>query len=150
MSKAHVIILTLLVRVMALQLVSGEEHDKAYDMHAMYIFPMPERHHHSYCMQHCQKLDGLSPPVRTFEEWQSFAREMQKIKLSKMNIENKTLWSSATEGGMNLDLSRLYHWPEDLVAEEGVWRDYYTGERLDNYIKPWVGGDQGMTSNCIS
>ena len=31
----------------------------------------------------------------------------------------------------------LAHWPKDTVAEEGTWRDFYTGEKLENYSKPW-------------
>ena len=30
------------------------------------------------------------------------------------------------------------HWPEDTVVEEGVWRDYYSGEKLENFTKPWM------------
>ena len=36
---------------------------------------------------------------------------------------------------------------------EGVWRDFYTGEQLENYTKPWENknGDKlvGNTQNCI-
>ena len=31
----------------------------------------------------------------------------------------------------------LLHWPEDTVVEEGVWRDYYSGEKLGDFEKPW-------------
>ena len=31
----------------------------------------------------------------------------------------------------------LSHWPADTIVEEGVWRDYYSGEKLENYTKPW-------------
>ena len=47
----------------------------------------------------------------------------------------------------------LVHWPEGTIAEEGVWRDYYTGEKLENYTKPWEtsNGDRevGDTYNCV-
>ena len=40
------------------------------------------------------------------------------------------------------------------MAVEGVWRDYYTGEELDNYTKPWIteSGDsgEGTTTHCIN
>ena len=29
------------------------------------------------------------------------------------------------------------HWPEDTEVAEGVWRDYYTGEKLEDFPKPW-------------
>ena len=68
------------------------------------------------------------------------------------------IWLSATEGDIGEDkkfkLGELDHWPEGIIAEEGVWRDYYTGEKLENYTKPWTSsyGDRnkGDTSNCIS
>ena len=33
-------------------------------------------------------------------------------------------------------LGRFEHWPQDVQPAPGVWRDYYTGEQLDNYTKP--------------
>ena len=30
------------------------------------------------------------------------------------------------------------HWPEDTEVEEGVWRDYYTSEKLEDFPKPWI------------
>ena len=30
------------------------------------------------------------------------------------------------------------HWPEDTEVEEGVWRDYYTSEKLEDFPKPWM------------
>ena len=29
------------------------------------------------------------------------------------------------------------HWPEDAEVSEGVWRDYYTGDKLEDFPKPW-------------
>ena len=37
-------------------------------------------------------------------------------------------------------MKRPDHWSEDIEVEEGVWRDYYTGERLlANFTYPWYG-----------
>ena len=36
--------------------------------------------------------------------------------------------------------------------QEGVWLDYYTGERLENYTKPWYPGHDtrfGNRENCM-
>ena len=36
--------------------------------------------------------------------------------------------------------------------KEGIWLDYYTGERLENYTLPWYPGDDarsGDTYNCV-
>ena len=58
--------------------------------------------------------------------------------------------SSFFEGDKNFKPSRLDHWPKGIEAVEGVWRDYYTGEKLDNYTKPWGQGDLGTNDNCVS
>ena len=50
----------------------------------MHVFPMEEWHTHSYCMQHCEKLGGRSPPVRTIEEWKTLSEEEQNIKLGAL------------------------------------------------------------------
>ena len=56
------------------------------------------------------------------------------------------IWLSATEGDIGDELGKLDHWPEGVEAKEGVWRDYYTGEQLENYTKPWISsnGDEDM------
>ena len=45
------------------------------------VFPMEDWHEHSDCMQHCEKLGGRSPPVRTFEEWRALSEELQFAKI---------------------------------------------------------------------
>ena len=119
----------------------------------MHVYPMMDRHYQSHCMQHCEKLGGHSPPVRTFEEWKHFSEEVQHIKVEPLKFP-RGIWLSATEGDKDFELSRLDHWPEGIEAVEGVWRDYYTGEELDNFAKPWEsntkGSDgEGPDSNCI-
>ena len=49
-------------------------------------------------------------------------------------------------------LEKPPHWPDSVEPQEGVWRDYYTGEELDDYPKPWNGNHDkvnGNDSNCI-
>ena len=117
------------------------------------VYPMREKHHHSYCMQHCEKLGGRSPPVRTSKEWNELRQDLQQMRVDPLKLP-KALWLSATEGDKNSDLNRLDHWPEGMNAIEGVWRDYFTGEELENYTKPWLDSRQdhvkGDTHNCIS
>ena len=110
----------------------------------IHVYPMTEAHVLSDCMWHCEKMGGRSPSVRTFKQWQNFAEEVQEI----VGLSGK-LWLPATEGDKNSNLSRPDHWPQGVEAEEGVWRDFYTGRQLDNYTKPWFIGDQGRTENCI-
>ena len=118
----------------------------------MHVYPMKEPHYQSQCMQHCEKLGGQSPSVKTHQEWQTFSEEIQQIQVNPLRLP-KRLWLSATEGDKNGNLARLDHWPEGIVAEETVWRDFYTGEKLDNYTKPWETENNdtevGDTYNCI-
>ena len=102
---------------------------------------------HQECMHHCQKISGgRSPPVRTQGEWESFTKEVDLIKEDKSVFS--PMWLSVTEGNVDQELARLNHWPqtevvngvtEQLEAEKTVWRDYYTGERLGNWTKPYAG-----------
>ena len=91
----------------------------------MHVYPMSDYHSQSYCMQHCEKMNGRSQSVRTFEEWQAFADDVQQIEIQPMRLPDN-LWLSATEGDKYGNLSTLDHWPEGIKAVEGVWRDFYT------------------------
>ena len=63
------------------------------------------------------------------------------------------IWLSATEGDLGNELGKLEHWPDGVEAEEGVWRDYYNGEQLGNYTKPWLNLEKdkvvGDNHNCV-
>ena len=96
------------------------------------------------CMHHCQKISGgRSPPVRNRQEWDNFTREIDLITHDRSIFPY--LWISATEGDQDLRLATLDHWNEmevvrgeniTMKAIETVWRDFYDGERLDNWTKP--------------
>ena len=73
------------------------------------------------------------------------------------------MWLSATEGDKNRELASLDHWPETelvnneiekLEAVETVWRDFYSGKRLESWRKPYYrsNGDAkfGDTFNCMA
>ena len=82
-----------------------------------------------------------------------------------MSVDRSDLpyvWLSATEGDKGNQLWKLPHWPENetvnnvtfkLDAKEGVWRDYYTGQRLENWTKPYYSSKKDATyedtHNCI-
>ena len=94
------------------------------------------------CMQHCQKLEhGRSPAVGSFEEWARVKKEMESMKSDTMSSHSLKLWLAVTEGDVGGRLHKLPHWPATenlgnrqtvpLDAKEGVWRDYYTGARVD-------------------
>ena len=89
---------------------------------------------HSECMYHCEKLGkGRSPPIRTLEELKTLQTELQAITPNTMDLP--WLWLSATD-----------------QKEEGVWRDFYTGERLGEFAKPWYSNDDqlGDQYNCLN
>ena len=118
--------------------------------------------YHRECMQHCQKISrGRVPPVNTKEDWESLTREIDLITPDyRSSIFFPLLWLSATEGDVESKLGELDHWPETevvnnetikLEAVETVWRDFYTGQRLDNWTKPYYIDDAtfGDTANCM-
>ena len=116
---------------------------------------------HRDCMHHCQKIaNGHSPPVTTEEEWENLKMEINLITQDRSNLPY--MWLSATEGDKDKKLARLDHWLETevvnnetrkLEAEETIWRDFYTGQRLDNWTKPYYGSSEdtnyGDTYNCM-
>ena len=104
----------------------------------MHIFAMKDWHGHSDCMRLCENLGGRSPPVKTLDEWQKLNNEFQLITSRDASKLPKTVWLSATEGDKDQKLERLDHWPENLGVEEGIWRDYYSGDQLEGYSKPWA------------
>ena len=120
------------------------------------IFSMKEYIWVYECMDHCKKLGGHPPPVKTKREWEYFLEEVEALSPDPSPLSNK-ICLSATEGidVMGDDgeaLGELSHWPEGVKAEEGVWRDYYSGEPLENYTKPWEDGHDrnvGDVYNCI-
>ena len=123
------------------------------------VFPMNGEHYHIDCMRNCKKLGGRSPSVKTNKDWTNLLKEVKSLSPDPSKLPDD-IWLSATEGDVGYKLrsddklGKLDHWPEGVEAEEGVWRDYYTGEQLGNYTKPWLTSvedkDVGDTYNCIS
>ena len=67
------------------------------------------------CMEHCKKLGGRAPSVRSSEEWHNLTSDL----LTPVP-EGFQLW---------LPVKKV----------DGQWRDYYTGELVTNYSQPWYG-----------
>ena len=125
------------------------------------VFTAGFKWHHE-CMHHCQKISGgRSPPVTTKGEWENLTREIDLITQNRSNFP--FMWLSATEGDVDQNLAKLGHWPETelvnnetlkLEAVETIWRDFYTGQRLDNWTKPYKSLElkdklNGETYNCM-
>ena len=117
------------------------------------VLPLKEYHWQPRCMQLCEKLGGRSPAVLTIEDWTYIFNQIQRITPNAVKLPDY-IWLSATEGDYQNNLARsVGHWPEGKKAEEGKWRDYYTGEELKNYTKPWFSinedREEGNHSNCL-
>ena len=105
------------------------------------------------CIRHCRKIsDGRSPLFITEEEWKNLTMEIDLITQDRSILPY--MWLSATEGDKNNELARLDHWPETelvdnqtrkLEAEETVWRDFYTGQRLENWTMPYYSSIEDTT-----
>ena len=77
--------------------------------------------------------------MNTAEDWATLSKE---IKLMTSDYQNAlAFWLSATRGTKKKKLTSLPHWPETekvnnktvlLKAGKSIWRDFYTGQRLDN------------------
>ena len=107
----------------------------------MRAFIMEGNHRVEDCMQLCQKIGrGRSPPVANEMQWNKLKSEMETISADNL-LDFPAIWLSVTEGDKGGRLNRLFHWPLiesvngqlniTLAAVEGVWRDYYTGARVD-------------------
>ena len=103
-----------------------------------------------------------TPPITTKDEWENLTREVDLITQDRSSLP--FMWISATEGDKYDMLARLDHWPDTeaaqnetqiLKAVETIWRDFYTGQKLDNWIKTYknelTGKDSpyGDTYNCM-
>ena len=77
------------------------------------------------------------PSVKTLEELNGLKHELQAIMPDTEETEEEPVpvWLSVTRGKIEKQLLDV-----DIVevGDEGVWRDYYTGEQLENYTKPWM------------
>ena len=92
------------------------------------------------CMEQCKKIGGRNPSVRSLNELETLFGELQAF-IPESFRESESLiplWLSATQGKLSDNqLLSLADWPQGIEAEEDVWRDYYTGQQLDYYAKPW-------------
>ena len=83
-------------------------------------------------------------------QWETFTREVEAITPDTSILP--WMWLAAKEGTQG-DMERLPHWPETMEANETVWRDYYTGERLEEYPRPWEwdhDARNGEDDNCLA
>ena len=82
------------------------------------------------CMRHCKKLGSRVPSVSNFHDW---------LKLQKSLKEAKVL-------------NTMYFWlPISDRRKEGEWRDFYTGDVIQNYTHPWIRSEAngGNEQNCV-
>ena len=101
------------------------------------------------CMEHCQKLGGKSPSIKTLDELEMLTNELWTI-VPETYDKSILCWLSVTQGKIvDNKLLNFDHWPQDLEARVGVWRDYYTGQQVDNDTKPWS-EDYSEGDSCVT
>ena len=71
------------------------------------------------CMHHCENLGSRVPSVATFEEWTKLQAFLKK-NLFEQGINALQLWL-----------------PIEDRETEGVWKDFYTKEVVQNWTHPW-------------
>ena len=84
------------------------------------------------CMHHCENLGTRVPSVATFEEWTKLQAFLKK-KIYEKRLNTMRLWLPI----------------EDRETED-IWKDFYTGQVVQNYTQPWIGSrpDGGEAQNC--
>ena len=95
--------------------------------------------------------------MNTEQEWGNLKIEIDLITQVRRNLPY--MWLSGTEGDKDNALGRRDNWPETELVEnemkkleaiETVWRDFYTGRRMDTWPKPYYNEESlyGETHNC--
>ena len=84
------------------------------------------------CMHHCKNLGTRVPSVATLEAWTKLQSFLKK-KLFDRGLNTLDLWLPI----------------EDRDTED-VWKDFYTGQVVQNFTQPWFGSkaDGGRAENC--
>ena len=93
------------------------------------------------CMNHCKKLGGRSPPVRTLQEWNEMELLMGEVMAHTPSPDLTFLSAIRGDSNNGSNALSLEHWPKEIRNAEGGWRDYYTGEQLENYNMTWAQDD---------
>ena len=91
------------------------------------------------CMKFCEKLGGRSPPVRSLQELDEMKGVLND--LTAVSPSPQKLFLAVTRGQVNnsIETLTLEHWPNNIIkTEEELWRDYYTGDQLENYNETWA------------
>ena len=86
----------------------------------LYYTPFPDM---DSCMHHCEKLGSRVPSVTTFEEWTKLQTFLKK-KLFDKGTYTLKMWLPMTDKEI-----------------EGVWKDFYKKEVLENFAHPWLASE---------
>ena len=96
----------------------------------LYYIPFPDGM--DSCMRLCENMGTRVPSVASFEEWTNLQAFLKK-KLFDKRLNTLQIWLPIYDR-----------------ETEGTWKDFYTGEVLQNYSYPWFGSksDGEETENC--
>ena len=106
------------------------------------------------CMKHCRKLGTISPPVQTLSQWQNLKKELSAFQEQAVYKDTDTgysrrIWLPPTTGeNGDYGVKNLDHWPENVVAQADIWRDYYTGEPTQT-VSTSLNSSNENWYNCI-
>ena len=107
------------------------------------------------CMKHCRKLGTISPPVQTLSQWQNLKKELSAFQEQAVYKDTDTgysrrIWLPPTTGGNgDYGVKNLDHWPENVVAQADIWRDYYTAQ-CAFWVLRWPCGQKLKSKNTLS
>ena len=95
----------------------------------LYYTPFPGM---DSCVHHCQNLGSRIPSVTAFEQWTKLQTFLRK-KLFAKGLNTLQMWLPISDR-----------------ETEGVWKDFYTGQVVENYTLPWIRSkpDGGKSENC--
>ena len=110
--------------------IEKEETCKEKPLVDLYYTPFPGGM--DSCMYHCENVGSRFPSLATFEDWIKLQTFLKKMLYDK-GLNTLEIWLPI----------------EDRETED-VWRDFYTGDVVQNYSHPWIGSkpNGGRAENC--
>ena len=89
------------------------------------------------CIKHCLKIGNRIPSLTTHQDWQRISTELKIRNFAFLEV----FLLPITKANLK----------DNFISRTAVWRDYYTGEQLENYTKPWDDDTDPIngTDDCV-